>query len=440
MNFGFDLDYCRRVRAAGRRVVTADVRAIYHHALALDRRPRPLGQAHVQLAERWATATGRLGAAGATSRGRTRGGASNRIHAHARGRDAHPGAGASHGRGNRHAVWRLTAPLRRINRWRAAAVRRLPSPARGGSRPSRPRQPVAIPARTRSRESRSATAKALDPGAGAAPPPDVRPAAPPSRSRLAAMAQRDVVHPVLLQPREQAAVIPRREDARDRVRPRRAGVPRHAEAEERGHDHQAQVRARGREVLDRREHAVARAASGGGARVGQAVRAESGLAGEQAAVGAGHAVPKPRGSACVEVVVPAPVRPADVVEEQQRERRVRRALADELQLPRTVSGCGRRRSRRRRGSGSQGEPRGWSADQLELGALLIELDEPVLRSRIDGADARPRAPAQSTRKRVRSPANAPTSTTKRAPAASRHGRMMSAMCAMDTPQRFGSLL
>ena len=148
-------------RAAGRQVVTADVRAIYHHALALVDDLDLWVQAHMQLAEQWEASRrrGRLGAAGATSRGRTRGGASDRIHAHARGRDAHPGAGAGHGRGDRHAVMAVdgaAAPDQQLaRRGRPAAAR---SPGRGGSRPWRPpAEPVAMPARMRSADSRSAT-------------------------------------------------------------------------------------------------------------------------------------------------------------------------------------------------------------------------------------------------------------------------------------------
>ena len=53
MNYGFDLDYCRQVRAAGRTVVTADVRAVYHHSLKLIDDLDLWVQAHVQLTEKW---------------------------------------------------------------------------------------------------------------------------------------------------------------------------------------------------------------------------------------------------------------------------------------------------------------------------------------------------------------------------------------------------
>jgi Glycosyltransferase like family len=53
MNYGFDLDYCRQVRAAGHRVVTADVRAVYHHSLALIDDLDLWVQAHMRVAEKW---------------------------------------------------------------------------------------------------------------------------------------------------------------------------------------------------------------------------------------------------------------------------------------------------------------------------------------------------------------------------------------------------
>ena len=53
MNYGFDLDYCRQVRAAGRTVVTADLRAVYHHSLKLIDDLDLWVQAHMQVTEKW---------------------------------------------------------------------------------------------------------------------------------------------------------------------------------------------------------------------------------------------------------------------------------------------------------------------------------------------------------------------------------------------------
>jgi Glycosyltransferase like family len=50
---GYDLDFCLQVRAAGRRVVTADFRAIHNHALEPFSDPEDWIAAHVAIAEKW---------------------------------------------------------------------------------------------------------------------------------------------------------------------------------------------------------------------------------------------------------------------------------------------------------------------------------------------------------------------------------------------------
>jgi hypothetical protein len=50
---GYDLDFCLQVRAAGRRVVTADFRAIHHRPLEMLPDPEPWIEAHVAVAEKW---------------------------------------------------------------------------------------------------------------------------------------------------------------------------------------------------------------------------------------------------------------------------------------------------------------------------------------------------------------------------------------------------
>lgn len=52
-NFGHDVDLCRQARAAGRRVVTADLRAIQHHALEIVESMEAWVDAHVDLAGKW---------------------------------------------------------------------------------------------------------------------------------------------------------------------------------------------------------------------------------------------------------------------------------------------------------------------------------------------------------------------------------------------------
>jgi hypothetical protein len=50
---GYDLDFCLQVRAAGRKVITGDFRAIHHHALEPFSDPEPWIEAHIRIAEKW---------------------------------------------------------------------------------------------------------------------------------------------------------------------------------------------------------------------------------------------------------------------------------------------------------------------------------------------------------------------------------------------------
>jgi hypothetical protein len=50
---GFDIDYCLQVRAAGRKVVTADLRAIHHRTLELVSDDEAWVEGHIRLAEKW---------------------------------------------------------------------------------------------------------------------------------------------------------------------------------------------------------------------------------------------------------------------------------------------------------------------------------------------------------------------------------------------------
>jgi hypothetical protein len=56
-NFGHDVDFCRQARAAGRRVVTADLRIVHHHALELVDEMHVWVDAHVDLASKWEDAS-----------------------------------------------------------------------------------------------------------------------------------------------------------------------------------------------------------------------------------------------------------------------------------------------------------------------------------------------------------------------------------------------
>lgn len=58
---GYDFDFCLQVREAGRKVMTADFRAVHHHALEPFSDPEPWILAHMRVAEKW---EGRLPAVG----------------------------------------------------------------------------------------------------------------------------------------------------------------------------------------------------------------------------------------------------------------------------------------------------------------------------------------------------------------------------------------
>lgn len=50
---GYDFDLCLEVRAAGRKVMTEDLRVVHHHSLELVDDPQPYVEAHMKIAEKW---------------------------------------------------------------------------------------------------------------------------------------------------------------------------------------------------------------------------------------------------------------------------------------------------------------------------------------------------------------------------------------------------
>jgi Glycosyltransferase like family len=61
---GYDFDFCLQVRAAGRKVVTADFKVVHHHSLRLVSDPETWIQAHMRVAEKW---DGRMPGVGAAA-------------------------------------------------------------------------------------------------------------------------------------------------------------------------------------------------------------------------------------------------------------------------------------------------------------------------------------------------------------------------------------
>jgi hypothetical protein len=146
---GYDLDFCLQVRAAGRRVVTADFRAIHNHSLTLVSDTEGWIDAHIKVAKKWDGRIPGIGAGAGTWRQRALRaeaerdaarvvGYSNSLETHARVAELERAIEAA-----RESIsWRMTAPLRTLNKSRRAAGRRARRPVapplagtHGGSRP-----------------------------------------------------------------------------------------------------------------------------------------------------------------------------------------------------------------------------------------------------------------------------------------------------------------
>ena len=235
---------CRRA-PRGARSSTADLRAVHHHSLELVERPGGLGRgAHPGRREvgradaRAPPRRRRLAAARPARRGRGRGRArrgrlarscsttpaSASYRARARGDDREHRLARSPRRCGALNHWRRLAPAAALPPPRLALERPpdLVLANHGGSR--------AMPARRRSRDSRSATANALDSAAAAAPPPGAPAAAGRAPPRTSCDVRRgEVEDAVGLEPRQHRVAIPGREQRGDRVGPgasRRQTTPR----------------------------------------------------------------------------------------------------------------------------------------------------------------------------------------------------------------------
>jgi hypothetical protein len=129
---GYDFDFCLQVRAAGRKVVTEDLKVVHHHSLDLISEPESWIQAHMRVAEKWDGRMPDVGVAAGTWKERAR-----RAEAEAAVSRAH--VASAHMKADARALqlerdldettqsvsWRLTEPLRRLNALRRRARRRL---------------------------------------------------------------------------------------------------------------------------------------------------------------------------------------------------------------------------------------------------------------------------------------------------------------------------
>lgn len=122
---GYDFDYCLQVREAGRKVVTADFKAIHHHSLDLVSNPDTWVEAHMRVAEKWDGRMPNVGVAGGDWKLRARRAEAQAAVNMALAVSNMLKGNAQIGQLQKHIEvmensisWRLTAPLRRANHWR----------------------------------------------------------------------------------------------------------------------------------------------------------------------------------------------------------------------------------------------------------------------------------------------------------------------------------
>jgi len=122
---GYDFDFCLQVRDAGRKVVTADIRAIHHHSLELVSEPEEWVEAHMRVAEKWDGRIAGVGTAPGDWKARARRAEAERDAVRLRDHSNQLEAAARIQELERildeatHSIsWRMTAPFRRLARAR----------------------------------------------------------------------------------------------------------------------------------------------------------------------------------------------------------------------------------------------------------------------------------------------------------------------------------
>jgi len=121
---GYDFDFCLQVREAGRKVRTADFKAIHHHSLDLISGPETWMEAHIRVAEKWEGRMHNVGVEGGDWKRRARRAEaeaavwraqarSAELQADARARDLQRLVADM----SRSTSWRVTKPLREVTGW-----------------------------------------------------------------------------------------------------------------------------------------------------------------------------------------------------------------------------------------------------------------------------------------------------------------------------------
>lgn len=113
---GYDLDFCLSVREAGKKVVTADLKTVHHHSLDLVSNPDTWIQAHIAVAEKWDGRMPGVGTAGGDWKHRARLAEAEAAASRALFRSEQLKFHALENEIYNSVSWKLTHPLRRLNR------------------------------------------------------------------------------------------------------------------------------------------------------------------------------------------------------------------------------------------------------------------------------------------------------------------------------------
>jgi Glycosyltransferase like family len=129
---GYDFDFCLQVREAGRKVVTENLRVIHNHSLDLVAEPETWAEAHMRVTEKWEDRMPGVGYRGGTWKERARRAEADseagramavakQLQKEARERELQRGLEEM----EQSISWRITAPLRWLNRRLKAVVAAL---------------------------------------------------------------------------------------------------------------------------------------------------------------------------------------------------------------------------------------------------------------------------------------------------------------------------